>query len=116
MHMIEMFRLGGFGMIPTFVLGLLAVGAAARYAMNPERRHVQLQVSLALATLMSGGLGFVTGLIKSFSAMQGAKPGESAVWLIGTSESLYNVALAFGLVAFCAILASVGALRISREA
>jgi hypothetical protein len=108
----EMFRLGGFGMIPTFVFGLLTVAAAIRFAVRPDRNSGPIQITLGVATLASGGLGFTTGLIKSFAAMNNAKPGESAVWLIGTSESLYNLALAFGMVTIAAMFASAGALRV----
>ena len=96
--MLEAFKNGGWGMIPTAVFGVLMVAASLKYAMTPERRQVPLLLSLGVLTIAAGGLGFVTGLIKSAEA----------------GESLNNVALALGLVVLGAISASVGALRIAR--
>jgi hypothetical protein len=111
----EMFHTGGFGMYPTAAFGLLLIAVAIRYAIKPESRYIPLQVTLALLTLLSGALGFVTGIITSFSAMGGV-PGEgSSKWipLIGAAESLHNVALALALIILGSIAASVGAARIA---
>jgi hypothetical protein len=113
--MIEMFRLGGFGMIPTFLFGVLAVVASARFAFRPERRHVPLQVSLSTLTLAAGGLGFVTGLIKSLLAMGEVGPDERWMWLLGAGEALHNLALALALLTLGGLAASVGALRLARQ-
>src|SRR5690348_5351015 len=66
--MSEAFHMGGWGMYPTLVFGILLVAASVRYAISPERRFVPLQVSLGILTLVGGGLGFITGTIKSFMA------------------------------------------------
>lgn len=114
--MLDIFREGGFGTIPTALFGLLLIAAAIRYAMRPERRHVPIQVALAAATLACGGLGFVTGVVKSISAAGQAGPDDRWMVAIGVSESLQNLVLAFGLVALGAIAASVGAARVSSSA
>lgn len=111
----EAFYLGGFGMYPTLVFGLLLLAASFRYAVKPERRLVPLLVSLGLVTLMSGGLGFSLGLIKSFGAMGEVVPESRWIWMIGTSEALNNVALALILALIGGLAASVGALRIARS-
>lgn len=112
--MLDMFKMGGWGMLPTLICGVLTVGAALRYAAKPERRFVPLQISLGVLTMMAGGLGFVTGLIKSFSAMGGVTADQRWLWMIGTSESLHNVALALALLTLAAIASSVGSLRLAQ--
>lgn len=111
----EAFRNGGWGMFPTTLFGVLMIAAAIRYAMSPEKRLVPLQVSLGIMTLASGGLGFVTGAIKSFQAMGEVAADKRWIWMLGIGESLNNVALAFGMLTIAAIAASLGALRIARS-
>lgn len=110
----EAFKMGGWGMIPTTFFGLLLIGVAIRYAVSPERRFVPLQLSLGILTLTTGGLGFVTGMIKSFMAMGDVGPDKRWLWMLGIGESLHNLALALGLVALGGIAASIGASRIAR--
>ena len=114
--MLDAFRLGGFGMWPTALFGALLVAASIRYARSPERRLVPLQLSLGVVTLAAGGLGFVTGLIKSTMAIEGAGPDKRWIWVVGMGEALTNVALALALVTLAALAASIGAVRIAREA
>ena len=109
----EAFRAGGWGMFPTVIFGLSMVAASVKYAMAPERRFVPLQLSLGVLTLASGGLGFVMGLIKSFSAMGDVGPDKKWLWMLGTGESLHDIALALGLCSLAGVAASIGALRIA---
>lgn len=111
----EMFQMGGFGMYPTSLFGLLLVGVSIRYAMKPESRFIPLQVTLGLLTLFAGCLGCVTGFITTFSHLMEIKGGDDAKWipLMGVGESLANVALALALVVMAVIAASVGAARIA---
>lgn len=104
------------GTLPTALFGVLLIVAAIRYAMSPEKRYVPVQISLAAATLACGGLGFVTGVVKSIAAAGEAKLDDRWIVAIGVSESLQNLVLAFGLVALGAIAASVGAARVARSA
>jgi hypothetical protein len=112
----EIFHVGGFGMYPTALFGLLLIGVAIRYAVKPEARFIPLQITLGLLTLLAGMLGFVTGLITSFSHMGGVTGEGSSKWipLIGAAESLHNVALALALVIVAVLAASVGAARLAR--
>ncbi len=112
----EAFIAGGPGMIPTAVFGLIMICAAALYAYRPEKRFVPMQISLAIVTLTAGGLGFVTGLIKSFGAIGEVPADQRYIWLIGMGESLNNLALAFGLIVLAALVASIGTLRLAFRA
>ena len=108
------FQLGGFAMWITLPFGALSVVAAALYARRPERRLVPLVLSLGVMTLMSGSLGFVTGVIKSLQALPHVGPDERWIWMVGLSESLVNVAFALSLVAVATLAMVVGTWRLSR--
>jgi hypothetical protein len=112
--MMEAFKMGGWGMFPTLIFGLLMVGASVRYAISPERRFVPLQITLGIMTLVAGGLGFVTGTIKSFLAMGEVTADNRWIWMLGLGESLNNVALALALIALGTLAATVGAYRLAR--
>lgn len=107
------FRLGGWGMYPTALFGILLVAVAVRYAVRPERRFVPLLVCLGIVTLLAGALGFVTGFIKMMDgATSGRWPGpEHVVAMVGLGESLHNVALALLLTMFAALAATIGAFK-----
>lgn len=110
----DAFHMGGWGMVPTTIFGVLLILASVRYAISPERRLVPLQMSLGVVTLASGCLGFVTGLIKSTTALSSAGADKRWIWLVGFGESLNNVALALVLIVIGALAASAGALRLAR--
>lgn len=114
--MVEAFKMGGWGMYPTLVFGLLMLAASVRYAISPERRFVPLQISLGVLTLMAGTLGFVTGMIKSFGAIGEVPPDQRWIWLLGAGEALNCVGLALVLSILAALAASAGAFRLARGA
>ena len=109
------FMEGGWGMWPVSAFGLLMLGVAVRYAVKPESRMVPLVVSTGVLTLLSGMLGFVTGLIATFHAVGQVKPDERYIALIGLGESLNNLSLAFALMTLSMIVVVVGAYRLSRS-
>jgi hypothetical protein len=113
--MLEGFRLGGFGMFPTLLFGLLLLGAAVRYAVKPESRWVPLQISLGILTLTSGLAGFVSGVIVTTQHL-GELPAERVglIGAVGVGEALSNVALALVLMMFAALVTSIGAVRLTR--
>jgi hypothetical protein len=67
-------------------------------------------------TVLSGGLGLVTGLIKSLRAIPDVGPAERWIWLVGLGESLVNVAFALGLVSLATLAMVAGTWRLSRQA
>jgi hypothetical protein len=104
-------------MYPTLLAGLALIATCFRYAHRPEPRYVPLMFSLGLFTLIAGGLGFVTGVLTMLHYYTGmAAEQNPIILLLGFYESLHNVALALLLSTLGALLASVGAWRLSRLA
>jgi hypothetical protein len=118
--MLEFFRDGGWGMYPTLLFGVLMVGVSVKYAVSPEKRFLPLLFGLGIATLSSGGLGFVTGLIVTAKAVQGEGSMETGtraiISLYGLGESLSNVAFALGFVTLAALASCFGGVKIAKQA
>jgi hypothetical protein len=112
--MVKWFHLGGWGMWPTLVCGLFLLGAAIGFAARPEKRLLPLLISLGLMTLISGLLGFATGLTHSLEYLDRVTPDQRYIWLIGLGESLYNVNFALVFLMLAVIAATVGAWRFTR--
>jgi hypothetical protein len=111
---LESFHNGGWGMWPTLVVGLSMIGVSARYAVSPEKRFVPLIVASSTLTLLSGALGFVTGLIAATTTSFSAIEARPTLAVAGFGESLNNVGLAITLLAVGMIAVTVGAARIAR--
>jgi len=110
--MFEAFRQGGWGMYPTTIAGLFLVGAAARYAMRPERRRLAIVRTLALLTLLVATLGFVTGVIRTFTSAAGVDAHELGGCVVaGVGESLNNLGLGLVLLVIATLATVVGRLR-----
>ena len=116
MTLFDRFKDGGWGMYPTLVFGILLLGVAVKYATSPERRLVPLLVALNVATLASGALGFVTGVIVTANALSSSGMTEPTnISFFGVGEALNNVAFALLLVMVGTTASIVGAWRLSRE-
>ncbi|WP_075006707.1 hypothetical protein [Stigmatella aurantiaca] len=115
--MLDFFVAGGWGMYPTLLAGLGLLATSFQYARRPEQRYVPLMTALGLFTMIAGGLGFVTGIM---ACLRGAAEMEAALnptlLAFGVQEALHNIVLALLLSMGAALLASVGAWRLSREA
>ncbi len=113
MNFAEFFRDGGWGMYPTTLFGILLLAAGVAYAALPERRFVPLLVSLGVVVFGSGCLGCVTGFVSTFRYIQQVPEAkQSMTTLLGVSESLNNLVLAFIFIVLSTLIASVGALRL----
>jgi hypothetical protein len=113
----DFYEAGGWGMYPTTIFGAMLLAASIAYAAMPERRLVPLLVSLGVTTVGSGFLGAVTGFIITFRFIQKVEEAKQhTVTLLGISESLNNVVLAFMFLVLCTLIASVGALRLGLRA
>lgn len=106
------FEDGGWGMWPTLLFGLFALGAASVYAFRPERRIVPLVVSSSVLTLVVGALGFVMGIITSIRGARGVA--DHGLVLLGAGEAANCVALALTLVAVSLMATTIGAVRVAR--
>jgi hypothetical protein len=103
----DAFRLGGWGMIPTLVAGLMLVGASVGFAIAPDARRAALVRALVWLTLSCAGLGFVAGLIKTCTSC-----GEALdVVVRGFGESLNNIGLGLAMVVVAGIGSAVGVYR-----
>ncbi len=111
---LDSFHNGGWGMWPTLVFGLLMIGVSARYAISPERRFVPLITASSVLTLLSGALGFVTGLIAATTTSFDAIEARPTLAVAGFGESLNNVSLALVLLAVGMLAVTVGTARIAR--
>src|SRR5688500_14010609 len=107
--MSEAFRLGGWGMYPTTIAGLILIYFALRYAAAPDATKNLVVRRLMLLTFLSGCLGFVTGVIKSFTSELSADFSRDVVTGIG--ESLTNVGLGLVFLVAATIATTVGAAR-----
>lgn len=107
--MSEAFRLGGWGMYPTLIAGLVLVITGWRFAFTPERPRLQLVKWLYALTALAGTLGFVTGAIKTFLAAGQLPPGDAvATAMIGIGESANNLGLALSTMVLATIGVAIG--------
>ncbi|QQR41487.1 hypothetical protein JKA73_20220 [Myxococcus xanthus] len=114
--MLNIFIAGGWGMYPTLLAGIALIATCVQYARRPAPRYVPLMLSLGLCTLIAGTLGFATGILSLLQAYSGPLWDQGPrVLFIGTFEALHNVALALLLAMLGALLASIGAWRLSHR-
>ena len=110
----EAFTLGGWGMYPTLVFGVLLLGSAVWYLVNPERKRLLLPAVLAFVTLSSGMLGFLTGVMVSLT--HAADQAEIMKFVaLGTAESLNNVTFALAWSVLSGLVVAIGAWRSTRQ-
>ncbi len=104
------FKMGGWVMWPIFAFGLLAVGAAGRFAWRGEHQLVGFIRWLLCTILASGAFGFVVGTIKSISIVEANVSPErrTAVLLLGMGESANNLSAALLFTVIVCLLTAVG--------
>ena len=113
----EAFRLGGFGMIPTAIIGVVLVAVSVQYARQPDRRRFQLVKNLSLLVAVVSTLGFVSGLIKAYTSCSGVEAQDlGKVVITGTGESLCNIGLGLFVLVVTWLAASIGAYRAAPSA
>ena len=96
-------------MYPTVIVGFVAVASAVMFARAPDARRALLVRHLSMLTFLVGTLGTITGVIKSFTSLDGTTPINYA--LIGLGESLNCVGLALVCMVLAGVIATVGRAR-----
>lgn len=96
-----------------FALGLVALGAAARFALRGEHQLLGFIRWNVLALLLSGVFGFTTGMIKVLHASARADDSTRAARLVleGTSEAANNPAAALMYSVLVCIAIAIGQRR-----
>ena len=110
--MLDAFRLGGWGMYPTLVAGLLLMFFASQYARHPEPSRSSVVRHLGVLVLLTSCLGFVTGVIKTCTSVTpelGPDLGMTVV--IGVGESLTNIGAGLVWLVMARIVVTLGASR-----
>lgn len=107
------FQDGGWVMYIVFALGLVAVGAAARFALRGEHQLLGFIRWNLRALLLSGMFGFTTGMIKVLHASARADDSTRAARLVleGTSEAANNPAAALMYSVLVCIAIAIGQRR-----
>jgi hypothetical protein len=104
----DAFHAGGWGMYPTTLFGLVLLAFAVKYARDPNRRRLFLLRQLTVLVALSGTLGFVMGVIRTFMNMESE---QLHIAFIGVGESLNNIALALCMMILSRIIMAFGAAR-----
>ena len=108
----EAFRLGGWGMYPTTIVGLVVMFPALMYARDPDRRRYALVKTLSILVLLTSVLGFIVGTMRSFLGTADLPSAEAPHYaLVGVGESLHNIALGVCILVVTWIMVAVGASR-----
>lgn len=104
------FQMGGWAMYPIFVLGLLGVAAAGRFAWRGEHQLLGFLRWLALSVIACGLFGFFAGMIACSRYVVYRAPADRAflVLIEGFGEALNNVTASSMFTAVICLLAAVG--------
>ena len=91
--------------------GLWALIETVRQGRKPEANH-RAGLALCFATLLAGGLGMITGLIKTLQyAADHPLEQQIRFVILGLSETLHNVTLALCMLLLTALAYALGRLR-----
>ena len=86
--------------------------AAGLYAARPDLRRLHVVKCLSVLTLLVSCLGFVTGVIKSFTSIGDSTLDDiGKVVVMGVGESLTNIGLGLVMLVMAWIATSIGATR-----
>lgn len=104
------FQMGGWAMWLIFALGLVAVGAAGRFAWRGEHQLATFIRWMVLTIVSCGCFGFVVGMIKatSFIAQRVAAAERGRVLIEAVGEALNNIAAALIFSVIVCLLTAIG--------
>lgn len=106
-------RDAGFGIWPVLFFGIFGLVVALRHATSPSRERMTLVVGLAIATVLSGMLGTVTGVQASAAAYVDSDV-TVRLFLVGLRESLNNMFAALIFATAQTLVATYGAHKLAR--
>lgn len=107
------FQEGGWMMYPVFLLGLLSVGAAARFAWRGEHQLLSFVTWITRTLLTAGGFGFIVEMMRILHAAQGPDEPMLAARIVmeGTTEACNVPASSLMFTTFVCLLVAVGQRR-----
>ena len=116
--MLEFFLAGGVPMLGVVVCGLVALIAAVRFALTPDKRKVAAIVALSVAALASSLLGLAADLAAVAGAISRTEELQKAdvmplVMIQGFRESLSPVILGLALLTVIWLVMAVGFRRLA---
>jgi hypothetical protein len=113
--MAEGFREGGWGMYPILIFGLIALGAALRFAIRADPKLRGFVETMGVAVAFFSLSGFLTGLIATGNYVEANKltGGEAALTVLqGVKESTHNLAFGATLLGLVFMVTAVGRRRV----
>lgn len=110
--MFDAFRLGGWGMYPTLIAGLILMFSAVQYARHPDRARLRVVRFLGVLVALTSMLGFVTGVINTCTHVTpDLGPDLGLIVVTGVGESLTNIGAGLVWLVLATIVATFGASR-----
>ena len=110
--MLDAFHLGGWGMYPTLVAGLILMYSAFQFARHPDPARLRVVRCLGVLVVLTSTLGFVTGVINTCTHVTpDLGPDLGMTVVIGVGESLVNIGAGLVWLVLATITATVGASR-----
>lgn len=117
--MIESFVEGGWGMWPILIFGMITLGAAARFAQQPQLAYLRFVAGMGLTTLVSTihATWLCIGSVFKFLESPTRAPTDemARILMVGLKESTRPGSLGGLLLALACLLTSVGLLRLGRR-
>jgi len=107
----EAFRLGGWGMYPTAIAGLVLVFTSIKYAVAPDPKRRALVRALAMLVFLAACLGFTSGVIRTLLGAAKQTTDAGNVIAQGVGESLENIGLGLALLVMAGIATAIGTAR-----
>ena len=116
--MLDFMRIGGWNMWFLFIIGVVMVITAIKFAVNADPQRLAILRALTFAILTCAATGFFSGLIRSLLAGSHAPgPADERLMMMaaGLGESCANLVLGGMFAAISWILIAVGVRRMPAD-
>lgn len=107
----DFIRDAGWGIYPVLFFGVFGVVVALRHATEPRRDRLALVAGLAIATVLLGMLGAVTGMQTSAAGYSAAGTPPLHLFLVGLREASNNMVAALLFAVLQTLVATYGTVR-----